>query len=152
MREPAIRKGLTPDYWYRLRMSESFPAAVGRANYGKYIDQIQEELKKIIEEVGTGKTSAEVERTQMRLQELFRGQTMELSKEVGFAGNHVLAFMTATALIATAWVSFYLRRATSDISKSPEDRLALVDMLESMNLALQRVIEESIKHADLSRA
>jgi hypothetical protein len=132
-------------------MSESFPAAVGRANYGKYIDQIQEELKKIIEEVGTGKTSAEVERTQVRLQELFRTQSNELSKEVGFAGNHVLAFMTATAIIATAWVSFYLRRATSDLSKSPEDRLALVDMLESMNLALQRVIEESIKHADLAQ-
>ena len=132
-------------------MSESFPAAVGRANYGKYIDQLQEELKKIVQEIGPGKTPGEVDRIQVRIQELFRQQAKELSNEIGFAGNHVLAFMTSTAILATAWVSFYLRRVSSDLSKSPEDRLALLSMLESMNLALEKVVEESVKHADLVR-
>jgi len=130
-------------------MSESFPAAVGRASYGKYIDQIQEELVKILSEVGPGRTPQEVEATQTRLQELIRKQSKELAKEIGFSGNHVLVFMTTTAIIATAWVSFALRRETSDMSKSPEDRLALLEMLESLNLALQRVIEASTRHADM---
>jgi len=46
-------------------------------------------------------------------------------------------------------VSFALRRETSDLSKSPEDRLALLEMLESLNLALQRVTEASMRHADM---
>ena len=131
-------------------MSESFPAAVGRAAYGKYIDEIEEELRKIASEVGPGRTPKEVEATQTRLQELIRTQTRELAKEVGFSGNHVLVFMTATAIIATAWVSFAVRRETSDLSKSPEDRLALMEMLDSMNNALGRVIEAASKHADMA--
>lgn len=132
-------------------MSESFPAAVGRAKYGKYIDEIQEELSKILSEVGPGRTPQEVETTQMRLQALVRKQAKELAKEVGFSGSHVLVFMTATAIISTAWISFALRRETSDLSKSPEDRLALLEMLDSMNLALERVIEASTRHADMVR-
>jgi hypothetical protein len=131
-------------------MSESFPSAVGRVAYGKYIDQIQEELKNILAEVGPGRTPQEVEATQLRLQELIKKQTRELAKEVGFSGNHVLVFMAATAIITTAWISFALRRETSDLSKSPEDRLALQDMLDSLNIALQRVTEAAMKHADLT--
>jgi hypothetical protein len=132
-------------------MSESFSAAVGRANYGKYIDEIQDELRKTLEEVGSGKTPGEVDQTQTRLQELIKKQTRELSKEVGFSGDHVLVFMAANAIISTAWLSFALRRKTSDLSKSPEDRLALLEMLESLNLALQQVIDASVKHADLAQ-
>ena len=130
-------------------MSESFPAAVGRANYGKYIDEIQDELKRIFEEVGPGKTPGEVDQTQTRIQELIKKQTKELAKEVGFSGDHVLVFMTANAIISTAWLSFALRRKTSNLSQSPEDRLALLEMLESLNLALQAVIDASVKHADM---
>ena len=131
-------------------MSESFPAAIGRVEYGKYIDEIQEELKNILAQVGPGRTPQEVEATQTRLQELIRKQTRELAKEVGFSGNHVLVIMAATAIITTAWISFALRRETSDLSKSPEDRLALQDMLDSLNLALQRVSESAVRHADLT--
>jgi hypothetical protein len=131
-------------------MSESFPAAVARANYGRYIDEIQEELQKLFSEVGPGRTPQEVEATQNRLQELIRTQTRELAKEVGFSGNHVLVFMAATAMITTAWVSFTLRRETSDLTKSPEDRLALLDMLESFNNALGKVIEAGSHHADMA--
>jgi len=132
-------------------MSLSFPAAVGQANLGKYIDEIQDELTKILSEVGPGRTAEEVETTQTRLQALIKKQTRELAKDVGLSGNHVLVFMTATAIISTAWVSFALRRETSDLSRSPEDRLALLDMLESLNLALERVVESSTRHADMVR-
>jgi len=132
-------------------MSESFPAAVGRAKFGKYIDEIQEELNKILSEVGPGRTPKEVETTQMRLQALIRKQAKEIAKEVGFSGSHVLVFMIATAIISTAWISFALRRETSDLTKSPEERLVLLEMLDSMNLALERVIEASTRHADMVR-
>jgi len=121
-------------------MSESFALAAGRANYAKYIDQLQEELSKIISEVGPGKTPQEVEAIQEKLQELIRKQSKELATEVGFSGNQVLVFMVATATISPAWISYTLRKETSDLSKSPEDRLALLEMLDSLEIALGKVI------------
>jgi len=132
-------------------MSESFSSAVEKVNYGKYIDEIQEELKKSLALVGGGKTPQEVEQTQFRLCELIRKQAKELAKEVGFSGNHVLVFMTSAAIITTAWVSYTLRRETSDIAKSPEDRLTLTEMLDSMDLALQKVIESAENYADMKK-
>jgi hypothetical protein len=129
-------------------MSESFQSALEKVNYGKYIDQIQEELKMIIAQVGPGKNSKEVEATQERLQALIRTQSKELAKEVGFRGDHVTIFMTATAIIATAWVSFALRRETSDMSKSPEDRLANIEMFDALELALGKVIQAASGYAD----
>jgi antitoxin component of RelBE/YafQ-DinJ toxin-antitoxin module len=133
-------------------MSESFTSAVGRVAYGKYIDQIQEELKSILSQVGPGRTPQEVETTQVRLQELLRKQSKELAKELGLSGSHVLVFMAANAIISTAWISFALRRETSDLSKSPEDRLALLEMLDSLSMALQRVTEAAVRHADMSQS
>ena len=130
-------------------MSESFPAAVSKVNYGKYIDQIQEELKKVLTSVGPGKTPQEVDATQARLQELTRKLSKDLAREVGFSGNHVLVFMAATAIISTAWISYTLRKETSDLSKSPEDRLALMEMLDSLGLAMEKVIESSTTYADI---
>jgi hypothetical protein len=132
-------------------MSESFPAAVGRANYGRYIDQVQEELKKIVGEAGAGRTQVDVDAIQSKLQDLIRKQSKELAKEIGFTGNHILVFMAANALISTAWISFTLRRETSDLSKSPEDRLAMIDMLESLNIALGNVIDAASRYADVAK-
>ena len=132
-------------------MSASFSSAVEKVNYGKYIDELQEELKKSLSLVGPGKTPQEAEQTQFRLCELIRKQAKDLAKEAGFSGNHVLVFMTAASIITTAWVSFTLRRETSDLAKSPEDRLTLMEMLDSMDLALQKVIEAAERHADTKK-
>ncbi len=129
-------------------MSESFPAALGKVNYGKYLSQVQEELKKALAEVGPGRTPQQVEAIQVRLQELFRKQSKDLAKDVGLFGDHVMVFMTATAIVSTAWVAFALRRETSDISKSPEDRFAMTEVLDSLQLALGKVVEESMNFAD----
>jgi hypothetical protein len=129
-------------------MSESFETILSRVNYGKYIDEIQSELEKAIAEVGPGKTPKEIEGIQERLQAVIRRQSLQLAREVGFRGNHVMVFMTATSIIATAWVSYALRRETLDLTKSPEDRLGTIEMIEALDLALKRVIEAAGDYAE----
>jgi exonuclease V gamma subunit len=132
-------------------MSSSFTAAVEKVNYGNYIDQVQEELKSAIAELGPGKTPQQVESIQMRLQGLMRKQSMELAQELGISGNHVLVFMASTAIISTAWLSFALKKETSDLSKSPEDRLELMEMLDALGTALSNVIAKAGNHADMTK-
>ena len=132
-------------------MSESFSAAIGKVNYGRYIDEIEEELAKSTTLAGPGRTPQQVEAIQQGLCDLIRRQAKELAKEVGFSGSHVLVFMTATAIISTAWISFALRRETSDLSKSPEDRLSLVEMLDSLEIAFEKVISSAESYADMKK-
>jgi ATP phosphoribosyltransferase regulatory subunit HisZ len=129
-------------------MSDSFQSALEKVNFGKYIDQIQDELRRAIAEVGPGKTPGEVEAIQSRLQALLRKQSKEIAKEVGFAGNQAIVFMIATSIISTAWVSFALRRETLDLSKSPEDRLATMEMFDALDLALGNVVRAGSEYAD----
>lgn len=129
-------------------MSDSLQGALERVNYGKYINQIQDELKRALSDIGPGKTPGEVEATQTRLEELIRRQAKELAKDVGLSGSHVLVFMTAVAIISTAWVSFTLRRGTSDMARAPEERLATEELLDALEQALGRVIESATKLAD----
>ncbi len=132
-------------------MSESFPSAVSRVDIRKYIAQIEEELNKILTEVGPGKTPQAIETTQTRLQGLIRKLAQSLSKEMGLAGSHVLVFMTASTILTTAWVSYAIRRETLDLSKSFEDRLTLTEMLNSLELALANLITAGTNYADLSK-
>ena len=129
-------------------MSESFQAALEKVNYSKYIDSIQDELKRTLADVGPGRTPGQVEATQTLLQNLIRKLSRDLAKEVGLLGNHVMVFMTANAIISTAWVAFTLRRETSDLSRAPEDRLEMIEMLDALELALGRVIESATNYAD----
>jgi len=129
-------------------MSDSFETILSKVNYGRYIDEIHSELSKAIAELGPGRTPKEIEGIQERLQAVMRRQSLQLAKEVGFRGNHVMVFMTATSIIATAWVSFALRRETLDLTKSPEDRLGTVEMLGALDLALRRVIEAAGDYAE----
>jgi hypothetical protein len=129
-------------------MSESFETILSKVNYGKYIDEIQSELEKAVAEAGPARTPKDVERIQERLQAVIRRQSLQLAREAGFRGNHVMVFMTATSILATAWVSFALRRETLDLTKSPEDRLGTIEMLGALDLALGRVIEAAGDYAD----
>ena len=72
---------------------------------------------------------------------------MELAREVGFLGNQVMVFMLSNMIISTAWVAFALRRETSDLTKSPEDRLALLEMFDALANVLADVIREGTEHA-----
>ena len=129
-------------------MSESFQAVLEKVNYGKYIDQIQDELRRAIADIGPGRSPGEIERIQERIQALVRKQSKDLAKEIGLGGNQAIVFMIATSIISTAWVSFALRRETSDLSKSPEDRLVMIQMLDALGLALGSVIQAASNYAD----
>ena len=129
-------------------MSESFQSALGRVNYGKYIDQIQAEFKRAVADIGPGKTPREVEAIQARIQELMARQAKDLAREVGFLGNQAMVYMMATSIIATAWVSFTLRRETIDMGKSPEDRLATIEVYDALGSALGNVIQAASDYAD----
>jgi hypothetical protein len=129
-------------------VSESFQTVLARVDLGKYIDQIQGELKRAIADIGPGRTPGEVEAIQARMQELIRRQSMDLAKELGMLGNKALVFMLANSILTTAWVAFTLRRETSDLSKSPEDRLATIEMSDALAHALAEVIQEGNDYAD----
>ena len=129
-------------------MSESFQAALARVDLGKYIDQVQNELRRAIADIGPGRTPGEVEAIQARIQELIRRQSMELAREVGFLGNQSMVFMLSNSIISTAWVAFSLRREASDLSKSPEDRLAVIQMLDSLSSAMADLIQVGSDYAD----
>jgi hypothetical protein len=130
-------------------LSEAFPTAVGRLELKKYIDQIQDELTKIATEVGPGKTPQEIEHAQERLQTLLRKQAQQIAREMGVEGNHMFLFMVASSILSTAWASFYIKRQMNDLSRSFEERLALTDMLNSLQLALGNVITESTGYAEV---
>jgi len=129
-------------------MSESFQAALERIDYGKYIDEIQEELKRSIADVGPGRTPQEIERIQERLHTVIRRQARGMAKELGFHGNQAIVFMIANSIICTAWLAFALRRETSDLSKSPEDRLVILDMFNALDIALANVVRAASDYAD----
>ena len=129
-------------------MSESFQAVLAKVDMGKYIDQVQTELKRAVTDIGPGKTPGEVEAIQARIQDLIRRQSMELAREVGFQGNQAMVFMLSNSIISTAWVAFSLRREASDLAKSPEDRLAVIEMLDSLANAMADLIQEGSDYAD----
>jgi hypothetical protein len=129
-------------------MSESFRGALEKVDFTKYVGQIEEELERAIADIGPGRGPQQVEAIQARLQELMRRQATQLAREVGFFGNPVMVYMTATCILTTAWVSFTLRRMISDLSKAPEERLAITEMLDSLGLGLQGVIDSAIRVAD----
>ena len=132
-------------------MSESFPSVISRLDLKKYVLQFEEELRKILTDVGTGKTPEEVESTQTKLQALIRKQAQALSREMGLAGNHVVVFLAASTVLTTAWLSFSLSKEAQDPSKPFEDRLTLTEMLNSLENVLPGVIAKGKEYADYSK-
>lgn len=129
-------------------MSESFESALRKVDYAKYVDEIQNELKRAMVDIGPGRTRGEMEAIQARLQECIRRQSMELARELGFLGDRIMVFMLSNSIISTAWVAFALRRETSDLTKSPEDRLALLEMFDALANALADVVQAGSNYAD----
>lgn len=132
-------------------MSE-FRAALEKVNYGKYIDEIQTELRRAIADVGPGKGPQQVEAIEGRLQELMRRQVKELARETGILGTQIMVFMTAMSILSTAWISFILKRDASDLSRSPEERLATIETLDALAGSLAKVIEEASNYAERAAA
>lgn len=129
-------------------MSESFEAVLGKVNYGRYIDKIQDELKQLQADTASRRSATDAETYQESVQSLIRKEAMTLAKEVGLQGNPVMVYLMATSIVATAWVAFTLKREASDLTKSPEDRLATMEMLDALGLALGAVVDSATNYAD----
>lgn len=114
----------------------------------KYVDQIEAELKQIRAEASASKAPQDSEEATKRLQQVLRRQAGVIATELGLSGDEFLVFMASTAVLTTAWLSYSLRREISELSKSPEERIALTEMLDSLGLALERTIESGISCAD----
>ena len=130
-------------------MSDVFDVSLSKVDLSKYVDELQEELSKILKEVGTGKTDAEAEAGKRRIEDLLRQQTTRLAKETGVAGNYVFVFMLMTSIIMTAWTSFTVKRGMLDMTRSFEERLRLEELLSNLPTVLTSVVTRSAEHADM---
>lgn len=98
-------------------MSDAFDVSLGKVDLQKYVDQLQDELTKILKEVGPGKTEEEAEAGKKRLEDLLRKQAVSLAKETGVRGNFAFVFMLMSSVLTTAFTSFTIRRIMNDMSK-----------------------------------
>lgn len=130
-------------------LSETFDTALKRVDLNKYIDEIEEELRKVSKDVGPGRTDAEIEAGKKRIEDLIGKQATALGKETGTGGNYVFVHMLMTSVLTTAWASFAIKRGMLDLQRPFEDRLRLEELLGSLGVALSGVISKSAEHADM---
>jgi hypothetical protein len=130
-------------------LSDAFDVSLGKVDLQKYVDELQDELTKILKEVGPGKTEAETEAGKKRLEDLLRKQAVSLAKETGFRGNYVFVFMLMSSILTTAFTSFTIRRIMNDMSKPFEERIRLEELLSSLPVVLSGVVSRSAEHADM---
>ena len=130
-------------------MSDAFDVSISKVNLSKYIDELHDELAKILKDVGPGKTEAEMEAGKKRIEDLVRKQTVSLAKETGTGGNYVFVFTLMTSVLMTAWAAFQIKKGLYDTSRSFEERLRLEELLSSLPVALAGVISKAAEHADM---
>jgi len=130
-------------------MSETFDVALQRVDLNKYIDEIEEELRKVSRDVGPGRTEAEMEAGKKRIEDLIRRQATVLGKETATGGNYVFVYMLMSSVLTTAWTSFAIKRGMLDLQRPFEDRLRLEELLGSLGVTLSGVISKSAEHADM---
>ena len=130
-------------------MSDAFDVSLSKVNLSKYVDEIQDELARIIKDVGPGKTEAEMEAGKKRIEDIVRKQTISLAKETGVGGNYIFVFTLMSSVLMTAWTAFTIKRGLYDTTRSFEERLRLEELLSSLPVALAGVISKSAEHADM---
>lgn len=130
-------------------MSDSFDVSLGKVNLSRYVNELQDELSKIIKEVGPGKTEAEKETGKERLEELLRKQAASLATETGVTGDYRLVFMLMSSVLMTAWSCFTIKRTMNDTTRTFEERLRLEELLSSLPVVLSGVVSRSSEYADM---
>lgn len=131
------------------RLSDAFDVSLGKVDLSKYVNELQDELTRIIKEVGPGKTEAEKEAGKRRIEDLLGKQAVSLTKETGVVGNYAFTFMLMSSILMTAWISFTIKRTMLDTTRPFEERLRLEELLSSLPVALSEVISRSAEHADM---
>ncbi len=130
-------------------MSQPLHATIGNVDFKRYIDELEEEMKKVLAEVGPGKNQGQIDAGQARIQELLRKQAMEVAKRMQVSGSYVFVSMLGMSMLTTAWISFALKRGEIDMSRSFDDRIALTEMLDSLELALSKAIAAGSDAAEM---
>jgi len=130
-------------------LSDVFGVSLGKVNLSKYIDELQDELARIVKEVGPGKTEGEAEAGRRRIEDMIRKQAANLAKETGVGGNYVLTFILMSSILLTAWTAFTIKRGMIDMTKPFEERLRLEELLSNLPTVLSGVIASSAEHADM---
>ena len=130
-------------------MSDTFDVSLGKVNLSKYVNELQDELTKIIKEVGPGKTEGEKEVGKRRLEELLTKQAASLATETGVAGDYRLVFMLMSSVLMTAWSCFTIKRTMNDTTRPFEERLRLEELLSSLPVVLAGVVTRSAEYGDM---
>lgn len=130
-------------------MSDVFDVSLGKVDLSKYVDELQDELSRIVKEVGPGKTEGEAEVGKRRIEDLLRKQSTKLAKETVVGGNYAFVFMLMTSILMTAWASFTIKRGMIDMTRPFEERLRLEELLSNLPTVLSAVISKSAEHADM---
>jgi len=130
-------------------LSDTFDASLGKVNLSKYVNELQDELSKILKEVGPGKTEADKEVGRKRLEDLLRKQAASLAAETGVTGDYRLVFMLMSSVLMTAWSCFTIKRTMIDTTRPFEERLRLEELLSSLPVVLSEIVARSSEHADM---
>jgi len=130
-------------------LSEALDNALKRVNLYHYVEQIEDELGKVVKNDDQPKTPEEAEAGKRRLQELVRKQADSLAKETGVRGNPIFVFMLMSSILTAAWTAFAIKRGIIDMSRPFEERLRLEELLASLGLVLSDVVSKSAEYADM---
>lgn len=130
-------------------MSDTLDVSLGKVNLSKYVNELQDELSRILKEVGPGKTEAEKEAGKKRIEDLLRKQAASLATETGVTGDYRLVFMLMSSVLMTAWSCFTIKRTMIDTTRPFEERLRLEELLSSLPVVLSGVVSRSSEYADM---
>jgi hypothetical protein len=130
-------------------LSDSFDVSLSKVNLSKYLDELQEEIARVLKDVGPGKSEGEIEAGKKRIEDVLRRQAVRLAKETGVAGNYVFIYSLMSSVLTTALTAFTIKRGLYDTTRSFEERLRLEELLSSLPLALATVVSKSAEHADM---
>jgi hypothetical protein len=130
-------------------LSEGLDRSIGRVDLTKYIDQMEEEIAKMLKDMGQGKTEVEMDAGKRRIEELMRKQSLSLAQETGIRGSYMFVHLLMTSILSTAWVSFALKRGMIDMGRPFEERLRFEELLSSLGNVLNEVVTKSAEHADM---
>ena len=130
-------------------MSEALDKTLGKVNLYKYVEQIEDELAKVVRDTGQSKNPEEMDASKRRIQDLMRRQADSLAAETGVRGNPIFVFMLMSSILTAAWTGFAIKRGMIDMSRPFEERLRLEELLASLGLVLSDVVSKSAEHADM---
>ncbi len=114
-----------------------------------YIDELQEEITKILREVGPGKTDEEMQAGIRRLQVLVGKLSKRLTAELGLSGDYMLLLMLTSGMLALAWTAFYLKRITLDNKKPFEQRLVMIELHNELGEAVSGLLSSATTYAEM---